>query len=62
MKLELKIVKSKSGFDVRIQNKTNKDKALTAWGVSSEGIEDIELQLTNVVAQLYAYRKEHEND
>ena len=30
--------------------------------VTLDEIESLELQLTNIVAQLYAYRKEHEDD
>ena len=61
MKLDLTIKKNADtgSVDIVIKNKSNKDNAITAWKINMFGIEDLELQLTNIVAQLYAYRKEY---
>jgi hypothetical protein len=52
MKLELLIINSPQGYDIRISNKSNKSRGLSAWKQSIDGLKDIQRQLISIANEI----------
>lgn len=52
MELKLFMVKSCTGYDVRITNNDNKSRGISGWNLSEEGTKDLVRQLIGLASEI----------